>query len=74
MLHPIVPPTLSRLVRFAVMPISLIMSFATPYRYAIEPRNQAIGVNCACSAPVIKLLLKISAAAPRPILTLTEEN
>ncbi|TKA56894.1 hypothetical protein B0A53_01295 [Rhodotorula sp. CCFEE 5036] len=45
MLHPIVPPTLSRLVRFAVMPISLIMSFATPYRYAIEPRNQAIGVN-----------------------------
>ncbi|GAA5875665.1 hypothetical protein JCM3774_002575 [Rhodotorula dairenensis] len=45
MLHPIVPPTLSRLVRFAVMPISLVMSFATPYRYAIEPRNQAIGVN-----------------------------
>lgn len=46
MLHPIVPPTLSRLVRFAVMPISLVMSFATPYRYAIEPRNQAVGVNC----------------------------
>ncbi|GAA5983406.1 hypothetical protein JCM10908_000276 [Rhodotorula pacifica] len=45
MLHPVVPPTLSRLVRFILMPISLVMSFATPYRYAIEPRNQAIGVN-----------------------------
>ncbi|BGP55773.1 hypothetical protein JCM8202v2_003380 [Rhodotorula sphaerocarpa] len=45
MLHPIVPRTLSRLVRFALMPFSVVMAFATPYRYAIEPRNQAIGVN-----------------------------
>ncbi|POY74573.1 hypothetical protein BMF94_2334 [Rhodotorula taiwanensis] len=44
LLHPSVPPTLSRLLRFALMPISVVMSFATPYRYAIEPRNQAIVV------------------------------
>ncbi|CDR40933.1 RHTO0S05e09164g1_1 [Rhodotorula toruloides] len=44
-LHPIFPSTLSRLLRFALMPLSVAMSFATPYKYAIEPRNQAVGMN-----------------------------
>lgn len=33
------------------MPLSLVLSFVTPYKYAIEPRNQAIGVNCASPSP-----------------------
>ncbi|KPV74653.1 uncharacterized protein RHOBADRAFT_53614 [Rhodotorula graminis WP1] len=45
LLHPVFPSTLSRLVRLLLTPFSLALSFATPYRYAIEPRNQAIGVN-----------------------------
>lgn len=50
-LHPIFPSTLSRLVRFALMPLSVAMSFATPYKYAIEPRNQAVGMNCESTFP-----------------------
>ncbi|GAA5845461.1 hypothetical protein JCM9279_003040 [Rhodotorula babjevae] len=45
LLHPVFPSTLSRLARLSLTPFSLALSFATPYRYAIEPRNQAIGVN-----------------------------
>ncbi|GAA5893591.1 wax synthase family protein [Sporobolomyces salmoneus] len=45
MLHPRFSPTVSRLVRLASMPFSLWYSFSAPYTYAIEPRNQAIGVN-----------------------------
>ncbi|GAA5896084.1 hypothetical protein JCM8208_007521 [Rhodotorula glutinis] len=45
LLHPVFPSTLSRLARLLLTPFSLALSFATPYRYAIEPRNQAIGVN-----------------------------
>ncbi|BGP48233.1 hypothetical protein JCM10450v2_004105 [Rhodotorula kratochvilovae] len=45
LLHPVFPPALSRPARFLLMPLSLALSFATPYRYAIEPRNQAVGVN-----------------------------
>ncbi|GAA5821229.1 hypothetical protein JCM3770_006885 [Rhodotorula araucariae] len=45
LLHPVFPRALSRPARFLLMPLSLAYSFAAPYRYAIHPRNQAVGVN-----------------------------
>ncbi|GJN90499.1 hypothetical protein Rhopal_003510-T1 [Rhodotorula paludigena] len=44
-LHPVFPSSFSRPARFLLMPLSLVLSFVTPYKYAIEPRNQGIGVN-----------------------------
>ncbi|GAA5939926.1 hypothetical protein JCM10213_004878 [Rhodosporidiobolus nylandii] len=48
LLHPYFPPFLSRPIRFLLMPFSVTLSFSAPYRYAIEPRNQAVGVNFVC--------------------------
>ncbi|GAA5898045.1 hypothetical protein JCM6882_003314 [Rhodosporidiobolus microsporus] len=45
LLHPTFPSPLSRFLRFALLPLSLTLSFSAPYRFAIEPRNQAVGVN-----------------------------
>ncbi|GAA5820123.1 hypothetical protein JCM11251_005491 [Rhodosporidiobolus azoricus] len=45
LLHPVLPSTPSRFLRFILMPLSLSLSFSAPYRFAIEPRNQAVGVN-----------------------------
>ncbi|GAA5874642.1 hypothetical protein JCM16303_002935 [Sporobolomyces ruberrimus] len=45
LLHPSFNPSLSRLGRLALMPFSVWYAARTPWLYAIEPRNQAIGVN-----------------------------
>ncbi|GAA6034147.1 hypothetical protein JCM8097_000719 [Rhodosporidiobolus ruineniae] len=45
LLHPRFHPLLSRFLRFILMPLSLTLSFSAPLRFAIEPRNQAVGVN-----------------------------
>ncbi|GAA5856708.1 hypothetical protein JCM8547_008800 [Rhodosporidiobolus lusitaniae] len=45
LLHPCFPPRLSRFLRFILTPLSLSLSLTAPYRFAFEPRNQAVGVN-----------------------------
>ncbi|GAA5833351.1 hypothetical protein JCM3766R1_005476 [Sporobolomyces carnicolor] len=45
LLHPAFSPALSRLGRLALMPFSFYYAARAPWLYAIEPRNQAIGVN-----------------------------
>ncbi|GAA6021052.1 hypothetical protein JCM10207_003900 [Rhodosporidiobolus poonsookiae] len=48
LLHPRFPAPLSRFLRFAIMPLSLSLAFSAPYNYAVEPRNQGVGVNFVC--------------------------
>ncbi|GAA5975930.1 hypothetical protein JCM11641_002841 [Rhodosporidiobolus odoratus] len=45
LLHPTFPASLSRPLRFLLMPFSLTLAFSAPYRFAFEPRNQAVGIN-----------------------------
>lgn len=45
LLHPRFSTSFSRLGRLALMPFSCWYAVTAPWRYAIEPRNQAIGVN-----------------------------
>ncbi|GAA6064264.1 hypothetical protein JCM10212_002591 [Sporobolomyces blumeae] len=44
-LHPAFSETASRLARLALMPCSIYLAATAPWNYAIEPRDQAIGVN-----------------------------
>ncbi|GAA5965127.1 hypothetical protein JCM21900_003658 [Sporobolomyces salmonicolor] len=45
LLHPVFSPAFSRFARLSLLAPSMCLSFRTPYNYAIEPRNQAIGLN-----------------------------
>ncbi|GAA5920591.1 hypothetical protein JCM1841_001457 [Sporobolomyces salmonicolor] len=45
LLHPVFSPAFSRFARLSLLAPSICLSFRTPYNYAIEPRNQAIGLN-----------------------------
>ncbi|GAA5948045.1 hypothetical protein JCM3765_007083 [Sporobolomyces pararoseus] len=45
LVHPYFSPTFSRIGRLALMPFSIYYAASAPWKYAIEPRNQAIGVN-----------------------------
>ncbi|GAA5970305.1 hypothetical protein JCM11641_001656 [Rhodosporidiobolus odoratus] len=45
LLHPIFPASLSRPLRFLLMPFTLTLAFSSSYRFALEPRHQAVGIN-----------------------------